>query len=182
MLNCADESYLEGFWQSEKYFSTIKEEILDIFYFDALFNDKFKLTIKQITNPESVALHVRRGDYLTNKNHLVLDLEYYEKAIKYLTIKLKNPKIFIFTDDIDWCKLNLKINLPYHYIHGNKDWEELKLMTLCNHFIIANSTFSWWGAYLNKSLLKIVICPKIWFPESNYKNIEDIFIQNWIKI
>ncbi|MFC5283374.1 alpha-1,2-fucosyltransferase [Pedobacter alpinus] len=182
VFKCKNESYLSGFWQSEKYFISIKKQIQETLTFNPSFNHKFNNQIQQINNSESVALHVRRGDYLKNKNHLLLNLQYYEKALDLLTEKLTNPEIFIFSDDIEWCKLNLDVKLPHQFMSRNESHEDLKLMALCKHFIIANSTFSWWGAYLSKNLSKIVICPKNWFPEYSTNNSEDLFVEDWILI
>jgi hypothetical protein len=175
-------TYLEGFWQSERYFIDIKDHILDLFQNDNLFDSKFEIVINEISRSEAVALHVRRGDYLTNKNHVSLDLDYYQKAINFLISNLNNPTFYIFSDDLKWCELNLSLNAPFKYIYGNSAWEDLKLMSYCNHFIIANSTFSWWGAYLGRKPNKKVIYPRIWFPKTNTKKTDDLFLNDWIKM
>lgn len=182
VLECLNNTYLEGFWQSEKYFKEIKNELAKILIFDDEFSLKFIEYINDIKKHESVAIHIRRGDYLTNKNHFILDLDYYKKAIIHFKNNLINPKFYIFSDDIEWCRLNLKIDFPNQFVFGNDSRRDLQLMSLCDHFIIANSTFSWWGAYLGKNESKKIICPSTWFPKSSNKQIEDLLMNDWIKI
>ena len=108
----------------------------------------------------SVAVHIRRTDFKTAGIH-ILKMSYYEKAIKYMNDKLTTPHFYVFSDDINWCKENLKIPYPHTFVVWNKkDYEDLQLMTYSNHFIIANSSFSWWGAFLGRHPDKIVVTPK----------------------
>ena len=139
-------------YQSEKYFLSIKEIILKEFTL------KDSTLTQSINLKDSVSIHIRRGDYVNNAHHNLCDLNYYHEAIKYIKSKINNPTFFIFSDDIEWVKENLKIdNAVYVSGSGIKEYEEMILMSQCSHNIIANSTFSWWGAYLNKNYDKIVM-------------------------
>jgi len=187
-LALPDHSYLEGYWGSEKYFKDIENIIRKEFTLkdkpDAI-NQKM---ISRIKNCDSVSIHIRRGDYIfdekTNKYHGVCNLDYYLKAIALVAKKVKKPYFFIFSDDIRWAKQNLHLKFPCVYVNhniGKKDYEDLRLMSNCCHNIIANSSFSWWGAWLNKNKDKIVIAPKKWFTDKSI-NTKDLIPKQWLKI
>lgn len=174
-----------GCWQSEKYFLKFEKEIREIFKFPEII-DKKNLKVKdKILKENSVSIHIRRGDYLVCdllKN--LLPLFYYEAAIKYILEKVESPIFFIFSNDIEWCKNNLKINFPTYYIDWNKGKEsfrDMQLMSLCKYNIIANSSFSWWGAWLNSNSNKIVIAPEKWINDEE-KYYKEIIPDSWIKI
>lgn len=187
-LTLPDNSYLEGYWGSEKYFSDIEDIIRKDF---TPKNKPDKATIEliqRIKNCNSVSVHVRRSDYVMDKKthdfHGVCGLGYYKKSILLITKKVTNPSFFIFSDDPNWCKVNLRLQSSTIYVThnlGNKDYEDVRLMSTCKHNIIANSSFSWWGAWLNKNKDKIVIAPKKWFREPSI-NTKDLIPQSWIKI
>lgn len=170
--------YLDGYWQSEKYFSNIRPLILD--YLRPT-EDFFK-KIKNLNFFEKnyVSLHVRRGDYVSLPNyHPLQTIEYYKNAIDRIG---NNDGLLIFSDDILWCKENFKFE-NMNFIEGYSDVENIWMMSMCKHNIIANSSFSWWGAWLNDNENKIVITPKNWFGVS-LSNItsNDIIPNNWFKI
>ena len=176
-------AYLEGYWQSEKYFDTACNLIKECFSLDYL-NDHAPLQefIKMIQSGTSVSIHVRRGDYVTNPStnhyHGVLEMNYYERAIaKMVASSYPDIVFYIFSDDIEWCKKNLKISCKHVYISTGKDYHDLYLMSNCRHNIIANSSFSWWAAWLNKNIDKIIIAPKKWFSNQPSKDIVPV---NWI--
>lgn len=188
MLNICENSYLEGYWVSDKYFKDIENTIRKEFTFKDEPDVTNQKTINQIRNCESVSIHIRRGDYVsdpkTNQFHGVCGLDYYHQAIKYMTSKIKNPYFFVFSDDPKWCKTNLQLKYPVIYVShnlGKKDYEDMRLMSLCKHNIIANSSFSWWGAWLNKNKNKIVIAPKKWFQDKSI-NTNDLIPESWTKI
>jgi hypothetical protein len=177
--------YLDGFWISEKYF----KDITPVIRKDFSLKKKMSVTAvglaNQISHSNSVSIHVRRRDYVTNPNtkqyHGVCDLNYYRKAIRRMTKHVSAPYFFIFSDDINWAKQNLRIEYPTVFVdHFGSDTEELILMSLCKHNIIANSSFSWWGAWLNKNPNKIVIAPKKWFRAKI--DDSDIVPIGWIRI
>jgi hypothetical protein len=179
-------NYLEDYWQNEKYFKNIRNILLKDFTLKKESSD-FKKLAKNIFQTNSVSIHIRRGDYAkswkTKKYHGLISLNYYQKAYKIIIKKVDNPAFFVFSDDTNWVKKNLKINHPIIYVSCfNKltNAEELILMSICKHNIIANSSFSWWGAWLNKNSSKIVIAPKRWFAEKN--DYEDIVPQDWIRV
>ncbi len=180
--------FLVGFWQSEKYFKSYSELIRKEFSFRKKPNSRNRLLLKDINNSESVSIHVRRGDYVTNSNankfHGTCSIDYYQKAIAQISTKCKNPKYYIFSDDISWCKKNLKIRSSKLYVDHNKgenSWEDMRLMSMCKHNIIANSSFSWWAAWLNNNPNKTVIAPKNWFRNKSI-NTEDLIPTTWIKL
>lgn len=188
ILNISDNSYLEGYWGSEKYFSDIEDIIRKDF---TPKNKPDKATIEliqRIKNCNSVSVHVRRSDYVMDKKthdfHGVCGLGYYKKSILLITKKVTNPSFFIFSDDPNWCKVNLRLQSPTIYVThnlGNKDYEDMRLMSTCKHNIIANSSFSWWGAWLNKNKDKIVIAPKKWFKDK-LTDTKDLIPKSWMKI
>lgn len=181
-------TYLDGYWQSEKFFFEIRNELLNDLTVKNAINNNVKNTEQLILNSNSVSLHIRRGDYVADKGasefHGTLPLSYYNDAMKYLNGKFKNLKVFIFSDDMDWVKNNLKLTNECVYVDFNKNEDsvfDIYLMSLCNHNIIANSSFSWWGAWLNQHNDKIVIAPKQWFADKSL-NTKDLIPENWLKI
>lgn len=176
-----------GYFQSEKYFKEIEDIIKNEFKIkNELLSEKIKKITKELNEIESVSIHVRRGDYVsnlsTNKYHGVLPIGYYKKAIDIINKKINNPTFYLFSDDIEWCKNNLKdLSNNIVFIEKQKDYEDLELMKNCKHNIIANSSFSWWGAWLNENSEKIVIAPNDWFANKNI-NTKDLIPETWIKI
>lgn len=187
VFQAGEDAYLEGYWQTEKYIKDME----DIFHKEFTLNEAFDIEDKEITKKikatNAVSLHVRRGDYInnasTNKFHGVCSLEYYAKAILCVSEKIQDPLFFIFSDDIAWVKQNLKIDFPVTYVSDGilRDYEELILMSYCKHNIIANSSFSWWGAWLNENSQKIVVAPMKWFA-SNELDTSDIIPSDWLRI
>jgi len=180
------ELYLDGYWQNSRYFDNNRECILHSFSLkEAHSNDIcFKNNLHQILESESVALHVRRGDYLLNRNqkhHGGCDLDYYKQAILYIKDSVKNDcMFFIFSDDIFWCQENFDFLDNKIFITGAVNPAcDLELMKNCKHNIISNSTFSWWGAWLNDFDDKIVIAPKVWWAS---RPGETIALDDWIKM
>ena len=171
---------IDGFFQSEKYFVHNREEILKFINFDFIKKDYIDSEYNFLRTKRCTSIHVRRGDYLNfPQHHPIQTLEYYLKGIELL--KNKTDLFVIFSDDIEWCKENLKLKNCV-YIVDEKDYIELYLMSLCKHNIISNSSFSWWGAWLNKNKKKKVIGPNIWFGPAITHNTSDIIPETWIKI
>lgn len=186
VLNLPDWTYLIGYWQTEKYFMDIRQQILKDFSFKTTPSTRNNQLLKEITATNSVSLHVRRGDYVSNKHankfHGTKDLAYYKTALKPVLKQTKNPVLFIFSDDPEWCKQNLKFPLETIYVEGNKKGsEDLRLMVSCQHNIIANSSFSWWAAWLNQNPNKVVVAPKQWFNDPRV-NVTDVIPEAWLKI
>lgn len=170
-----DNLEIRGYFQSEKYFEGYKEYIFYCFEPKEEIKDYLKKKYGWLISQDTVAIHVRRGDYLTNPLHPVLQKEYFEESIK------KMPKQYlkvIFSDDIQWCKNNL--DKDCYFVENEEDYIDLFLMSECNYHIISNSSFSWWGAYLGKKSEKKVIAPKNWFGGSlSSMSIKDIIPKGW---
>jgi Glycosyl transferase family 11. len=181
ILELKDHIWLTGFFQSYKYFSDIADILREEFKLRAAFPVN-----SNITETESVFIHIRRGDYVSNKAasrfFACCALDYYEKAIKLMKEKLTDPKFFIFSDDISWVKNNLKLDGAVYVSDGKlQDFEELALMSQCHHAIIANSSFSWWGAWLINNPSKIVIAPSKWFVSKKIST-KDLIPEDWVRI
>jgi hypothetical protein len=178
---------LYGYFQSEKYFENVKDDIRRDFQFrQHLAGDTLKIA-EAVSKKNSVMLHVRRGDYLFQKN---IDLfsqvkpEYYERALAYVGERVTDPHVFVFSGEPDWCKKNLKIPFDTTYVAydmaGPKFSHYLELMSLCSYFIATNSSFSWWGAWMSENKEKIIIAPKHWYADP--ARDRDLIPDSWIKM
>lgn len=180
LLDIKGNCYIWGWFQNQKYFIEYENVIRKEFHL------KEKIRIDKqlrdiLVKENTVAVHIRRGDYKKSNN--ILPLLYYERAFKYIKDRVEKPVFCVFSDEIDWVKRNLMIEGEYYFVnesHTLTDCEELIVMSHCKHDIIANSTYSWWGAWLNNFEKKIVIGPRKWFLHS--KAEYDIMPDNWIKI
>lgn len=162
---------LNGYWQDFKYFEKYKDIIRKEFTLKSKLKDENEEYLKNIVSSNSISIHFRRGDYLKTyafKFYSTCSMDYYLNSISYISTKVHNPTFFIFSDDIEWVKSNFKIDYPVVFINNlAPDYEHLFLMSQCKHNIIANSTFSWWGAWLNSNPVKIVIAPQKWTVDDN---------------
>jgi hypothetical protein len=181
-LALQDNYYLEGYFQSESYFETIKDLIKSEF---TLKNDPTPFVAElenEIKNSTSVCVNVRRADFVTNSFHGTCDAAYYKRAEAFILDKVKNPTIYVFSDDLEWCKENLKFESPYKFVEhtyaGIKFQDYLRLMSSCRHFILPNSSFAWWAAYLSKNDDKIVTVPPRWLSDPNF-DIRSIILKDW---
>jgi hypothetical protein len=184
----SNDSYLSGYWQSEKYFKDYSSIIRKEFQFKIPLLNKNIYWQQLILTCSSISLHVRRTDMVNNPNvvktHGSCSLDYYQSAATIITEGIEQPVFFIFSDDPEWCKANLHLDWPVHYIdnnHGDFAYIDMQLMSMCQHHITANSSFSWWGAWLNPSTSKRVISPKKWFADSS-KNTSDLIPSSWQRI
>jgi hypothetical protein len=180
--------YLKGSWQSEKYFKDIEPIIRIEFRLKNLPSDKNGDLLDDITSCDSISLHVRRGDYVSNPDtsrlHGVCNPEYYTAGTSYFAQRIQNPRFFVFSDDPQWVRENLKIPYPAIIVDHNgetRSHEDLRLMSHCKHHIIANSTFSWWGAWLSENPQKIVLAPHCW-RKGDKDEARDLIPSSWIKI
>ncbi len=189
VFKSSNNAYFTGYWQSPKYFSDIESQLRKEFCFSKSLQGEALNTLGKIESMESVCLNVRRSDYVGNKLHDVCDVAYYNKAIKTMMDLVETPVFFIFSDDIDWCKENLKLESQHFFVthdvaHSdnkrNFDYY-LQLMTNCKNFIIPNSTFAWWAVWLNKSDNCRVIAPSKWFTDDSI-NTEDLYSSEWTLI
>ena len=171
ILNIPRRCFLKGYWQSELYFKDCTEDLKKIFNLNRQLDKKNSLIASEIIHNNSISIHIRRGDFLLKKNfdHYVDLSEYYLKAIKESSKIFNNPKYFIFTDDPLWVSKNFITNYSYAFVdlnHGVNSFLDMYLMSLCKSNIIANSSFSWWGAWLNNKKDKVVYAPKNWFKDN----------------
>ena len=187
ILQLGSDVYLDGYWQSEKYFKDIEGIIRNEFIVREPVNGENERHLNQIQSCNAVAIHIRRGDYVTNPSanqyHGVCSLEYYYQAVALIAERVGNPHFFIFSDEWDWVRENFHINYPVTIINNNANWPEqdLRLMSACRHHIIANSSFSWWGAWLGTHPDRIVIAPQKWFNTPEHCT-QDLLPEYWLKI
>ena len=186
--------YLSGYWQSEKYFEAIRSNLLSEFSLknslqDKLESDESLQQIKELINTtNSVSVHFRRGDYVsdsvTNQFHGTCLMNYYQDAIRRIADQIPNPHFFLFSDDPEWVVSNRIIDdFPTTVVTAPNMHLDMYLMSLCKHNIIANSSFSWWGAWLNPNPEKMVIAPKRWFAKDELNlQTQDLIPQNWIRL
>jgi hypothetical protein len=182
-LEAPDNAYLEGYWQTEKYFSDIRDKLIREFSFKNSVTKENQKYRDRILNFNSVSVHFRRGDYLTDPNNLfqVCNWAYYVEAIQIMAGDISTPYFFIFSDDPEWCKKNITLDQPFEIVDVNTKENshlDMYLMSQCRHNIIANSSFSWWAAWLNQHADKRVIAPKNWFSDKTINTI-DIIPQSW---
>ena len=181
-------AYFAGYWASEKYFADVSGIIRHEFTFKREPEEMNRKMIAMIDSTNSVSLHIRRGDYIsnpvTNRFHGVLGLDYYSRAVNFIASRTTQPHFFVFSDDIAWAKENLRLSFPLSFIEhygADRDYEDLRLMSRCKHHIIANSTFSWWGAWLNANPEKIVVSPEKWFNVPSLES-KDLIPESWVKV
>lgn len=183
-----DNKYLDGYWQTEKYFKDIETNIRKEFTFKNKLDRRNQNLINKIKQGDSISIHVRRGDYINNFETAnlysgICTLNYYKKAIDIMKKEICNPIFYIFSDDIEWVKSKLELEdaIYVNWNKGHKSYIDMQLMSKCKYNIIANSTFSWWGAWLNNYHNKIVIAPKKWFSDNNI-NSQDIIPDGWRRV
>lgn len=170
--------YLGGLWCSEAFFKDCAESVRSELGFPDAMPDRSRRVLQDIRSRTSVALHVRRDDYVSNAQVATrfgtCSMRYYERALDYVRAKLGEEfVVFVFSDDLDWAKKNLKLDADLHFVDAASKLhphEDLRLMAACDHNITANSTFSWWGAWLNGNSEKIVVCPEIWYLSRKKRN------------
>lgn len=178
--------YFEGFWQSEKYFKDIADEIREEISLKENMSEHSQAIDKEISRTKAISLHIRRYAHENSKPWFgFCSLEYYKKAAEIIVQKMPDAHFFIFSDNYDWVRENFKdFDHPYTLVENSNEQncDDIILMSHCKHHIIANSSFSWWGAWLNPSPTKIVIAPKVWFAHAKKNNTKDLLPEEWIKI
>lgn len=188
-LNLGDGVRLEGYWQSEKYFSGFENLVrghLSILTPPSAINSAL---LSRIVATPSVSVHIRRGDYVSNpetaKVHGHCELQYYLRATELVAEQMaEKPEFFVFSDDVGWSRRHIKLPYATHFMDQNgpdEDYEDLRLIAACRHHIIANSTFSWWGAWLSGASGKIVVAPKQWFRDPAMDD-RDVIPPGWVRI
>jgi hypothetical protein len=181
-----DNSYLEGYWQTEKYFAPINDQLKNNdFTFRHELSDKAKILFNEIANCNAICVNIRRADFVVTAFHGTCSPEYYKKGEEIICSKVTDPHYFVFSDEIDWCRENIKFDGPVTYVGheyaGLKFQDYLRLMARCKHFIIPNSSFAWWAVWLNNNKDRIVIAPQKWFNDANW-NPKDLIPEQWIKL
>ena len=188
--NISKDVYMNSYFQNEKYFSEYKNDIIEKFTLKKEFITKDFLKMKKLIEKErnSISIHIRRGDYITNKKankwHGVLEEDYYHNAIEYLKNEKKmiNSQIFLFSDDTAWVEENIDFGVKTYYMSEKfNPAQSIILMSKCKNNIIANSSFSWWGAWLNNNKNKVVIAPSKWLAHGDGPH-KGIVPQNWIRL
>lgn len=181
--------FISGFFQSEKYFKQFSSEIFKIFQFPKIKSFELDNVLAEIQKSQSVSIHIRRGDFVNsfkaNSYHGVCDISYYNNSIIKINELIGTCNYFFFSDDIVWTKQNFK-NIPNSFFVDSRSlptWCDMFLMTQCNHNIVANSSYSWWGAWLNQNKQKVVIAPQNWFADNEMNSqIDDLIPREWIKL
>lgn len=188
LLNTPKNVYISGWWQCPKYFQDIRSQLLKEFEPVNAPNEKNTDYIQKALSCNSISLHVRRGDYVSNKNafshHGLAPIEYYTLAIEHFKSTVDSPVFFVFSDDLDWCKNNLPLPEGSIYVDGNggaSAYEDIRIMRSCKHAVIANSSFSWWGAWLNNNPSKVVIAPRVWLQNEEANAQIDIVPEEWLR-
>lgn len=182
-------AHLSGYWQSEKYFSTYADIIRDDFSLRQPMSGERPKTLARIQGTEcAVSVHVRRGDYVSNPTanaiHGTCEPEWYRLAMENMVTRYASPTFFVFSDDPDWARQNIEPVGPMVYVEpqtDGRDGEDMHLMAACHSHVIANSTFSWWGAWLNPRKDKHVIAPKVWFRSAEHDN-QDLVPNDWARL
>lgn len=194
ILNSGGQVYLNGYWQCEKYFDAIRTEILNDFTLkESTLNELHENVILTETKElmlksNSVSVHFRRGDYvsdeITNSFHGTCSIQFYQDAIKLMAQQVQSPHFFLFSDDPEWVLKNRIIDdFPTTVVTTSNMHLDMYMMSLCKHNIIANSSFSWWGAWLNRNPEKLVIAPQRWFAKDELNpQTQDLIPQNWIRL
>jgi hypothetical protein len=187
VVNFKGAAVLEGYWQSQRYFPDIRSLLLrELTLKDEFVTEGFLAVQQEMKMAQSVAIHVRRGDYVhlaaVNRQFGTCTSEYYAEAIRFMKQKIKKPLFYVFSDELDWCRENLPFNgETVRFISGFQDYQDLLLISSCAHQIIANSSFSWWGAWLNTNPDKIVVAPKTWFANSDL-DTRNVVPAAWIRL
>lgn len=179
--------YLRGYWQTENYFINFRDEILKAFSFPEICDERNLDLVRRLINENSVAIHVRQGvDYAKEGRTTICDAQYYKNAIAYMVKNIPNLKLYVFADNKEWVLENIKgvdyTLVDWNPLNGQGSHIDMQLMSMAKHNIIANSSYSWWGAWLNRNPSKIVVTPKIWYKlEPKYIDCLDILPHSWVK-
>ena len=189
VLRLPDDSYLEGWWQDERYFQDIRQTLLEEIELKDAVTGEDAERLRRIRDGVSVSVHVRRGDYVTNPAtrafHGVLGADYYAASLQRLAEMTgeRDLELFVFSNDIDWCKQQLRLGYRTTFVDSdNSGAEDMRLMKECRHHVIANSSFSWWGAWLSDHPGKVVIAPKNWFSNPDANAETEIVPASWLRL
>lgn len=183
------DTLLIGYWQSERYFLPIARQLRHVFTLKTLPDARTQRLLDEIDRTPAVSLHVRRGDYVSNpvvqKKHGLVSPDYYAAAVAHMLAHEPQARFYVFSDDMEWVRANLPIAAPVEYVDLNgpdQPHEDLRLMSRCRHHIIANSSLSWWGAWLNPDPHKVVVAPRQWFSAQSGRDARDIVPPTWVRL
>jgi hypothetical protein len=183
-----DDTCLEGYWQSERYFERCADRVRSEFRFRSQPEGRNAELAREIAARAAVSVHVRRGDYASDAAvggfHGLCPIDYYLRAVGYLAERVGDPVFIVFSDDPGWARAHLDLGHPAIVVDHNGPHdgpEDLRLMSLCRHHVIANSTFSWWGAWLNPDPAKIVVAPERWFADGAH-DTRDLLPRGWVRL
>jgi hypothetical protein len=186
VLELPDNTCLDGYWQSERYFSDAAGVIRSDLAFRRPPEGENARLLDEIRSGTAISLHVRRGDYVNNPTtksfHGICSIEYYKDAMSWMHERVSGARLYVFSDDPEWCRKELPLPAGSEIVshnQGSRAWEDLRLMSSCRHHIIANSSFSWWGAWLNPAADKHVIAPRSWFAATD---APDLIPEGWTRL
>ena len=183
--NSPDNVYLDGYWQSERYFADCEDLIRSDFTFKEDLAPNARQLLNEIESTDSVCVNVRRGDFVTNPFHGTMGQEYYRQGEAIVKQRTPSPTIYVFSDEVEWCESNLKFDAPTVYVShdfaGPKFQDYLRLMAACKHFIIPNSSFAWWAVCFNRNADRTVVAPAQWFSDPTW-DPKDLIPADWIRI
>lgn len=187
--NLQNDCCIVGSFQSAKFFKGAEAELRELYQLNISLDEKSNVSLNKIQNTNSVCLHIRRGDYVSNEHYSKMigakSNDYYYNALKKIAATQNDIAVFVFSDDIEWCKQNLKFEYPATFMDdnncNNNHHQQFKLMSSCKHFVISNSTFSWWAAWLGSFKNKIVIAPQTWFADGSQQE-NDIVPEEWVRM
>lgn len=188
VLKLTESVYLDGYWQSEKYFADFASTVADDFSLKTPISRQSAEILEKISDSDAICLHVRRGDYVSSATasatHGLCSIDYYMQALSYVVEGSVNPHCFVFSDEPEWVRENLHFPIPTTIVDfngANMAHEDLRLMIACKHFIIANSSLSWWGAWLGRYPYKKVVAPNQWFKDDT-RDTKDLIPSGWIRL
>ncbi len=188
VLRAPRDAYLDGYWQSERYFGDVVDRVRSEFTFRDPLEGKSREIADRIGSCESVSLHVRRADYISHSRaaarHGTCPLEYYRRAVAEINRRVGHPEFYVFSDDAKWAREYIQTEFPSTFVDHNDPeygFDDMHLMSLCRHHVIANSSFSWWGAWLSRPLNRIVIGPRRWFADSESASA-DLLPTDWLRL
>jgi len=185
ILDLPDNIYLEGYWQTLRYFAEIEDLIRKDFTFKEEMSPLSRALLEEIEGSNSICVNVRRGDFVTNDFHGAKGVDYYKQAEEVIRERVSDESYYVFSDDIDWCRENLRFEAPTEFVSheyaGAKFQDYLRLMSACRHFVIPNSSFAWWAVWFNRDPDKTVIAPKVWFNDPTW-DTSDLTPASWIRL
>ncbi|NHC45130.1 alpha-1,2-fucosyltransferase [Motilibacter aurantiacus] len=188
VLDAPDEVLLDGYWQSERYFADVAGPLRRELTFASPPTGRNAQLLAEIRSRPAVSVHVRRGDYVsspaTNDYHGTCSPAYYAAALEHVTAAVGDAHYYVFSDDPPWCKENLDLGVPTTYLDHNppeRGFEDLRLMAACRHHVLANSSFSWWGAWLEDEPSHVVVAPGTWFRDASI-DTGDLLPRRWVRL